>query len=346
MQSTQDKYNSWHSTVINCNFFLIVAYLIWWHCFLSTARALCWADGVSQQPVGPVTGPAGPGGGALPVARAQCRRLASLLQHGSVRPRRVYMPLQLPPAAHLLHCLHLWLVSESLCEGPPHTTNTNHQRRVIVSSENWSQCLVSPTGTKCRRPVWHWTAPWRISPWSSTVRNYLLPLSHIMLHGSSSASPSTVWAQRSAWWIWDKGLNVVNIPATMENAVSHHFFQELGIFFTSRNWKQLVFDTSIVKIFIWKIIFLLLLLPPMDFDKKKKKVLSAKWTPGQAHLTLCNKMDDSLEMGTPPMCLGRFCFLNKNPVYKMYNWFKSYWSTVHSLVNSIPVSVQYTTFCG
>lgn len=81
--------------------------LFWWHCFLSVACAVCWGGGVSQQPVGPITGRAGPRGWALPAAWAQRRRLASLFQHGSLRPGGV----QLLPAAHLLHCLHLWLVS-------------------------------------------------------------------------------------------------------------------------------------------------------------------------------------------------------------------------------------------
>lgn len=36
--------------------------------------------------------------------------------------------------------------------------------------------------------------------------------------------------------IWDKGQNVVNIPATLENAVSYYFFQEFD-FCTSWNGK-------------------------------------------------------------------------------------------------------------
>ena len=79
------------------------------HCFLSAAWTVCRGDGLSQQLMGPDIGWSGPGGGSLPVAPAQCGRLASLLQHGSVQPGG--FPLLLSPAACLLHCLHLWLVS-------------------------------------------------------------------------------------------------------------------------------------------------------------------------------------------------------------------------------------------
>jgi len=62
-------------------------------CFLSPACAACWGGSVSQQPLGPFTGPAGSGGGALPAAWAQCGRLALLLQHGSVWPGGVQTQL-------------------------------------------------------------------------------------------------------------------------------------------------------------------------------------------------------------------------------------------------------------
>lgn len=51
-----------------------------------------------------------------------------------------------------------------------------------------------------------------------------------------------------------------------------------------------LFDTS-VQIFSWKMTLVLTL---CDFN------LFAKRTLAQAFMTLCNKMDDSLEMGPPP----------------------------------------------
>lgn len=85
--------------------------LMLWLLYVFAACIVRWWGRVSQQPVGPVTRPAGPGGGALPAARAQCGRLASLLQHGGVQPGGIQLPLKLQSAASLLHYLHLWLVS-------------------------------------------------------------------------------------------------------------------------------------------------------------------------------------------------------------------------------------------
>jgi len=47
-----------------------------------------------------------------------------------------------------------------------------------------------------------------------------------------------------------------------------------------------------------------------------KKTLSAKRTPAQAQMTLCNKMDDSVEMGPPPKRVWGGLFPKSNPVYK------------------------------
>lgn len=90
-------------------FFLPV--LMGFVCPTPPACIVCWGGNVCQQPVGALTGPLGPGGGALPATRAQCGRLASVLQHGGVRPRGPKLPLHCPPTARLLHRLHLWLVS-------------------------------------------------------------------------------------------------------------------------------------------------------------------------------------------------------------------------------------------
>lgn len=66
---------------------------------------------------------------------------------------------------------------------------------------NWHRCLVLSTGTKCRRLVWHWTVTWRISAWSSTVRNYPLSLSRSILHRSSLASAFTMWEEGSVRYL-------------------------------------------------------------------------------------------------------------------------------------------------
>lgn len=87
-----------------------------------------------------------------------------------------------------------------------------------------------------------------------------------------------------------------------KTAVSCNFFQNFTFVppAMTHGW---LFDTS-VQNFSWKMTLVLTL---CDFN------LFAKRTLAQAFMTLCNKMDDSLEMGPPPppICLGWFCFLIK-----------------------------------
>lgn len=173
-----------------------------------------------------------------------------------------------------------------------------------------------PTGTKCRRLVWLWTAPWRISPWSSTVRNYSLPLSCLILHRSSLASAFTMWEEGSEWYL-GQGAKCSQHSNHL-GKVSYYFFQEFD-FCTSWNGKQLVvWYLNCPKCYLQ--VNLQIFAPP---SHELFKNLSAKRTSAQAQMTLCNKMDDSVEMGPPPNMFGGGLFPKSNTVYKMYNWFKS-----------------------
>lgn len=98
-----------------------------------------------------------------------------------------------------------------------------------------------------------------------------------------------------------------------------YFFQELDsfffFFFYLSNWKN-TWYLYCLNFYLEDLHFFA---PPSDGLFQK---VSAKRTPAHAQMTLCNKMDDSLEMGPPDM-FGVVCFLNQIQFTKMYNWFKS-----------------------
>lgn len=171
-------------------------------------------------------------------------------------------------------------------------------KNLMHVESNWHRCLVLPTGTKCRRLVWHWTVTWRISAWSSTVRNYPLSLSRSILHRSSLASAFTMWEEGSVRYL-GQGAKCGQHSSHLGKCSVLFFLPGIWLFFLPlKIWKNWLSDTSTVfKISSGKSSFLLL--PPMD--------LSAKRTPAQAQMKLCNKMDDSLEMGPPQhVCGGLF----------------------------------------
>lgn len=108
----------------------------------------------------------------------------------------------------------------------------------VVFRENSFLSLVFPTGLRCRRLELHWIMPWRISPWFSIVHSYLLALSCLIVHSSSSASAFICFVKGEVRRVGqDQGLNVVNIPAILRNAVLSHFFQEFDLFIPP-NWIQ------------------------------------------------------------------------------------------------------------
>lgn len=128
--------------------------------------------------------------------------------------------------------------------------------------------------------------PWRISPWFSIVHSYLLALSCLILHSFSLASAFICFVKGEVRQVsQDWGLKVVNIPAVLRNTVLSHYFQEFDLFIPLNRIRPRLSQSC-----DWRFSILLL---PLDC-----KNLSAKRTPDQ--MTLCNKMDDSLEMGPHP----------------------------------------------
>lgn len=197
-------------------------------CFFCPACAFCWGGAVPQQLVGSILGPVGSCGGALPPPWAQCRRLASVPKHGSLW----LGGFQFPPAARLLHGLHLWLVGLVRVGMPA----KQMYEEVDEFGENSFLSLVFPTGLRCRRLELHWIMPWRISPWFSIVHNYLRVLSWLTLHSSSSASAFICFVKEEVRRVsQDQGLNVVNIPAALRNAVLGYSSQEFDLFIPL-NW--------------------------------------------------------------------------------------------------------------
>lgn len=88
-----------------------------------------------------------------------------------------------------------------------------------------------------------------------------------------------------------------------KTAVSCNFFQNFTFVPPARHTVGCLIPQF--KFFSWKMILVLTL---CDFN------LFAKRTLAQAFMTLCNKMDDSLEMGPPtptPHMFGVVCFLIK-----------------------------------
>lgn len=223
------------------------------------------------------------------------------------------------PVYYTVSTTDWWVWGKAVHEGP-RLMCVAHQD--VLFTVSWPSCLMLPTGMKCRRLVWHWTVLWRISLWSIKAQNSPRPLSWIIWPRRSSTSAYAIW------------------PEGKCGQHSSHPGKKLGHIASSRKYlltrgKQfgcLIPQLSNIWI-IWKIVFQVLRLPLMD-----SKHLSAERPPAQTQMILCNKMDDSPEMG-PLTCWGGL-FPTSNPVYKMYNWFKSCSLLITCCVKS--VSVQQT----
>lgn len=223
-----------------------------------------------------------------------------------------------------------WVWSKLACHGLPLNTNVVQ----IRFRENSPWCVVLPTGSKCRRLVWRWTVPWRISPWFNTVRNYHLPPSHIILPRSSLASAFTMWEEGSVRYL-GPGAKCSQHSSHRGKCSVLPFLPGIWLFFfTSQNWKQLVaWDLGCLKFYLedlhshfslwWtvKICRLEELLPKLKWHYATKWTTLWRWDPPKKKIW------------------GGGLFPKSNSVYKMYNWFVLYQLAVDSRVN--PVSVQH-----
>lgn len=209
-------------------------------------------------------------------------------------------------------------------------------KNLMHVESNWHQCLVLPTGTKCRRLVWHWTATWRISAWSSTVRNYPLSLSRCILHRSSLASAFTMWEEGSVRYL-GQGAKCGQHSSHLGKCSVLFFLPGIWLYFLPLKIGKIgyLIPQLSSKFHLENLHFcssLRWICQPKELQPKLKWNYATKWT--------------TLWRWDPPqhVCGGLFPY--SNPVYKLYNWFKSsLWITCRQLFKSCVCSTPIHFVC-
>lgn len=162
--------------------------------------------------------------------------------------------------------------------------------------DNWWSCWLLFSGTRCKRRVWYWIVSWRTSPCSSTVRNSPRPPS-VLFHIAQIflTSAFTVWEERSAWCLGYMRLNVVNIPATLENV----------FIFSFQSWFIILFFFYLTQtLVVWCLIYL-------KFTWKLNSFAKLGWWYATKWMTLWR--------WDPQQKFGVVYYFKSNSVYKMCN---------------------------
>lgn len=180
-----------------------------------------------------------------------------------------------------------------------------------------SVLCVFPAGTKCRRPAWHWTAPWRTSPWSSTVCNPVLCPSRADYIAQTPWPPLSSHERRGEGSNGGNGakrgqhsnhLRKMQCPESLPG--NWTFFPAF-----SGNRKNWLFHTSSVQNFLWKMFSCFA--PPLLCCSLcwTQNNLLARRTPGHAQTANLMQQSGRLCGDGTPATFGVFLFPKSNPVY-------------------------------